>query len=68
MKQQGGVQLVVGVVLAEAAPLVDPFVQDLGLELVGGLAPAVGPLVILAGPGHVAAPIHGHPAQRLWRR
>ena len=25
----------------------------------------VGPLVVLAGPGQVAAPVHGHPAQDL---
>ena len=67
-QQEGRVELLVAVVLAEAAPRVDALVEDLGLQVVGRLAPLLGPVVVLADPGHVGAAVHGHPAQDLGGR
>ena len=62
-----GVQRVSRVVLAEHAAITHPVGQDVGVDLVGDLAPGGGTLRVAAHVGELGGTVHRHPAHELGR-
>ena len=67
-QQHGRVERVGLVVLGEHAALVDAVGADVGVDLLGRLAPALGDLGLPAQVGEAGAAVGGNPAHELRRR
>ena len=67
-EQERGVQGVRAVPLHEDAALVDPVGADVGVDLVGDLAPLRGEVGLVVHPGQPGAAVEGDPAHELARR
>jgi hypothetical protein len=66
-QQCRGVQCGGSVALHEHAPAIDPAGADLGVHLLGGLAPAGAAFGVAAGGRELRAPVRRHPAHDLGR-